>query len=71
MLEKGSFLRVAGVPNVLGAVDGTLIPIMAPRNREDTYICMKGYHAIHVQACVDSDMRYHSSLTVSHYLYVI
>jgi len=54
---KNDFFRVARLPNCLGAVDGTLIPILAPHNREDIYVCRKGYHAINVQAVVRPDMR--------------
>ena len=55
---KGQFYQVARLPNCIGAVDGTLIPIIAPKVREDIYVCRKGYHAINVQAVVSPDMRY-------------
>ncbi|WAR08737.1 HARB1-like protein [Mya arenaria] len=54
---KQRFYQVARMPNCIGAVDGTLIPIIAPRVREDIYVCRKGYHAINVQAVVTPDMR--------------
>ncbi|XP_052233277.1 putative nuclease HARBI1 [Dreissena polymorpha] len=46
------------MPNVIGAVDGTLIPIIAPSEAEEVYVCRKGYHAINVQAVVDHEMRF-------------
>ncbi|XP_052768749.1 putative nuclease HARBI1 isoform X2 [Mya arenaria] len=55
---KQKFYQVARMPNCIGAVDGTLIPIIAPRVREDIYVCRKGYHAINVQAVVTPDMRF-------------
>jgi hypothetical protein len=41
-----------------GAVDGTLIPIIAPAEHEEAYVCRKGFHALNVQAVCDADMRY-------------
>ncbi|WAR27691.1 HARB1-like protein [Mya arenaria] len=55
---KQKFYQVARMSNCIGAVDGTLIPIIAPRVREDIYMCRKGYHAINVQAVVTPDMRF-------------
>ncbi|WAR11166.1 HARB1-like protein, partial [Mya arenaria] len=55
---KQKFYEVARMPNCIGAVDGTLIPIIAPRVREDIYVCRKGYHAINVQTVVTPDMRF-------------
>ncbi|XP_052234177.1 putative nuclease HARBI1 isoform X2 [Dreissena polymorpha] len=55
---KQKFHRVAGIPNVIGAVDGTLIPIQAPSENPQTYVCRKGYHAVNIQAVVDSSLRF-------------
>ncbi|XP_052242426.1 putative nuclease HARBI1 [Dreissena polymorpha] len=55
---KQKFHRVAGIPNVVGAVDGTLIPIQAPSENSQTYVCRKGYHAVNIQAVVDSSLRF-------------
>ena len=46
---KASFYEIAGMPNVIGLVDGTMIPIKAPNLDEFTYVCRKGYHALNVQ----------------------
>lgn len=35
----GQFHDIAGFPNVLGCVDGTQIPILAPRVNEYVYVC--------------------------------
>lgn len=47
------FIEFKGFPNVLGAVDGTLIRIQSPKEHEDDYFCRKGYHALNVQVCMD------------------
>ncbi|XP_062587984.1 putative nuclease HARBI1 [Saccostrea cucullata] len=53
---KVGFHAIAGFPNVLGAIDGTHIPITAPTTDEHLYVCRKGYHSINVQAIADCDM---------------
>ncbi|XP_052271216.1 putative nuclease HARBI1 isoform X2 [Dreissena polymorpha] len=53
---KQKFFGIAGIPNVIGAVDCTHIAMLAPREREDIYVCRKGYHSINVQAVVDANM---------------
>ena len=52
---KVGFHSIAGFPNVhvLGAIDGTHIPIAAPNADEHLYVCRKGYHSINDQAIVD------------------
>lgn len=44
------FYTIAGMPRVIGAVDGSLIPIRAPNNQEHLYVCHKGFHAINTMA---------------------
>ncbi|XP_046577620.1 uncharacterized protein LOC124285440 [Haliotis rubra] len=47
------------VDAILGAVDGTLIPIKRPSpNEEAAFVFRKGYHAINVQAICDSSLRF-------------
>jgi hypothetical protein len=55
---KVGFYKSCGIPNVIGAIDGTLIPILAPKEDSDVYICRKGYHSLNIQAVVDHKMRY-------------
>ncbi|XP_061188738.1 putative nuclease HARBI1 [Saccostrea echinata] len=50
---KVGFHAIAGFPNVLGAIDGTHIPV----TDEHLYVCRKGYHSISVQAIADYDMK--------------
>lgn len=50
------FYALCGLPRVLGAVDGTLIPIKGPVHDEHLFICRKGYHALNVQVIADCDL---------------
>ncbi|CAC5369692.1 HARBI1 [Mytilus coruscus] len=56
---KEGFYRIATFPNVIGAIDGTLIPIQGlSGDDEPNFVCRKGYHAINVQAVVDHILRF-------------
>ncbi|XP_062849642.1 putative nuclease HARBI1 [Trichomycterus rosablanca] len=46
---KTGFHAIANIPGVVGAVDGTLIPIHTPSLLSPNYICRKGYSALNVQ----------------------
>ncbi|KAK0155982.1 putative nuclease HARBI1 [Merluccius polli] len=48
---KEEFNRIAGLPNVLGSVDGTQIPITVPAENEADYVNRKSFHSINVQVC--------------------
>ncbi|XP_041369781.1 putative nuclease HARBI1 [Gigantopelta aegis] len=50
---KQGFYDIAKFPNVVGTIDGTLIPIKCPSNNDELYVCRKGYHAINVQVIND------------------
>ena len=43
---KRIFFTIAALPNVIGVIDGTLIPIIAPKDNEADFVCRKGFHAI-------------------------
>ena len=49
------------MPNVIGAIDGILIQIIAPKDNEADFVCRKGFHAINVQAVADDYLRYEFS----------
>lgn len=55
---KSQFFKLAKFPGVIGAVDGTLIPILAPKVDEFAYVCRKGYHVLDVQGVVDASLRF-------------
>ena len=44
------FYSIGAFPKVMGAIDGTLIPIRAPAKEEHLYVCHKGFQAINVMA---------------------
>lgn len=48
----------AGFPGVIGAIDGTYIPIAGPSEFRDSYICRKEFPAFHLQGVCDSTMRF-------------
>ncbi|KAE8980280.1 hypothetical protein PR003_g25018 [Phytophthora rubi] len=60
-IEAG-FEAKAGFPDVIGAVDGTLVAIPRPRDFEGWY-CRKGFPAVNVQAVVD-DRGYFRSISI-------
>jgi hypothetical protein len=43
----------SGFPQVAGAIDGTHIPIIRPREHATDYLNRKGYHSVVMQAVVD------------------
>lgn len=46
---KERFMEKTGFPGVIGAVDCTHIPILAPQVQEHNYLNRKGYHSKNVQ----------------------
>lgn len=56
---KAEFYKIAGFPNVVGAIDGTHIPIQGMSSEDEPlFICRKGFHSINVQAVVNPDLRF-------------
>ncbi|KAL2077820.1 hypothetical protein ACEWY4_027324 [Coilia grayii] len=47
------FHGVAGLPRVIGVIDGTLIPVARPSENEPIYLCRKGFPALNVQVVCD------------------
>ncbi|CAC5422456.1 unnamed protein product [Mytilus coruscus] len=47
-----------GFPGVLGAIDGTHIPIRTPREFHENYINRKSFHSINLQGICDSNMHF-------------
>lgn len=48
-LIKEEFLRMARLPGVVGAIDGTYVPIKAPVENPRVYINRKRFHGITLQ----------------------
>nr|XP_019924707.2 putative nuclease HARBI1 [Crassostrea gigas] len=56
---KDGFYKIAHFPNVVGAIDGTLIPIQGMSGDDEPhFICRKGFPSINVQGVVDADLRF-------------
>ncbi|XP_071139758.1 putative nuclease HARBI1 [Mytilus edulis] len=56
---KQRFFEISSFPNVLGAIDGTLIPIKGMSGvDEPNCVCRKQYHAINVQAICDAELKF-------------
>ena len=46
---KAAYKAIAGIPNLIGCVDGTFIRIHKPKINTQEFICRKGFAAINVQ----------------------
>jgi len=57
-VTASAFERKHGIPNVVGCIDGTHIPVKAPANDRDSYVNRKGYTSINVLAVCDESMRF-------------
>ncbi|XP_052215115.1 putative nuclease HARBI1 [Dreissena polymorpha] len=55
---KREFYRKCSLPNIVGAIDGTLVPIVAPTENEEVYVCRKGFHALNCQAVSSPDLKF-------------
>ena len=55
---KEKFYQIASFPNVLGTVDGTLVPVIAPTQDEHLYFSHKGYHALNIQGVIGPDLEF-------------
>ncbi|XDV32124.1 hypothetical protein PO909_003013 [Leuciscus waleckii] len=51
---KEEFNRITGFPNVVGCIDGTHIPIIAPSENEADYVNRRSIHSINVQIICDA-----------------
>ena len=51
-----NFKQKKGIPGVIGAIDGSHIPITAPSENQDEYINRKRFHSIVLQVVCDSDL---------------
>uniref|UniRef100_A0A667X5Q1 Putative nuclease HARBI1 n=1 Tax=Myripristis murdjan TaxID=586833 RepID=A0A667X5Q1_9TELE len=53
---KRGFHAIAGLPNIIGAIDCTHITIKAPSHNEYSYVNRKGFHSINAQIICDANM---------------
>ena len=52
------FEEQKGFPGILGAIDGTHIPIQAPLKDPEQYINRKSFHSVQLQVVCDMDMKF-------------
>ncbi len=50
------FYDIAHIPNVVGSVDGSHVPIMRPTEDEHLFVNRKGFHSINVHCICDADL---------------
>ena len=53
---KREFYNVAGFPGVIGCVDGSHIPIIAPHQDEYAYVNRKNFHSKNIQGICDANL---------------
>jgi len=53
---KSDFYQIAQFPGIIGCVDGSHIPIIAPQENEFVYINRKNFHSVNVQAVCDASL---------------
>ncbi|XP_064630742.1 putative nuclease HARBI1 [Lineus longissimus] len=56
--KEGFYTERHRIPNVIGCVDGSLIPIKCPSVNENAYVCRKQWHAINVQGICTYDLKF-------------
>ncbi|KAJ1124124.1 hypothetical protein NDU88_002586 [Pleurodeles waltl] len=52
---KGDFYTLGHIPNVIGAIDGTHVALVPPRDREQVYRNRKSYHSMNIQVVCLAD----------------
>ena len=52
------FYKIAHMPKVIGAVNGSLIPIRAPYNDEHMYVCHNSFHVINAMVVCNAQLSF-------------
>lgn len=55
--KQAAFIRNAGFPGDVGAIDDTHVHIIAPTVNEEAYVNNKGFHSINVQVGFDANYK--------------
>ena len=53
---SSEFYQLGHIPNIIGCIDGTLIPVLRPRENEHIYVCRKWFHALNVTIVNRADL---------------
>ena len=56
--REGFYTDRRRIPNVIGCIDGSLVPIKTPSVNENGYVCRKQFHAINIQGVCTHDMKF-------------
>src|SRR5581483_4833565 len=54
---KNSFYRIASIPQAIGIIDGTHVPIIVPHENEPIYVNRKQFHSINCQVIADPNYK--------------
>ena len=57
-VTMADFYETAGMPWVVGAVDGYLIHIKTTHDQEHLYVCRKSFHAINTMVVCDAQLSF-------------
>ncbi|XP_066585431.1 putative nuclease HARBI1 [Prorops nasuta] len=56
--QQNEFLNLSNFPGVVGAIDGSHIPISAPKIHTNSYVNRKKFHSILLQGICDANLRF-------------
>ena len=58
LINQQRFYERSGFPRVIGCIDCTHVPILAPPQNENVFVNGKNFHSINIQAICDSDLKF-------------
>ena len=56
--RAAEFESLQGIPYIIGAIDGSHIPIIAPSRDSPEYYCRKGFYSVLLQGVVDAQCKF-------------
>ena len=62
------FNQTAGMPLVIIAVDGLLIPIKEPHDQERLYVCHKSFHVINTMVVCNAQLSFTKNCSKDSYV---
>lgn len=57
-IQRFSDNNLFNIPQILGAIDGSHIPIKAPKHNKESYFNRKHFYSVNLQAVVGFDGRF-------------
>ena len=57
-IKRFSDNKLFNIPQILGAIDGSHIPIKAPKHNKESYFNRKHFYSVNLQAVVGFDGRF-------------